>query len=1649
MKGKVLKPFMAIILIITLTGANLVFLGNRSILAIYEELERQNTITSVENIAFDAYFKDGEEKKHNKQAIISKGENLILDIEVQNSGVLEDVKIKIENANFTIDKEKIEDKNIKSINEQTNEIELNQIASKNVVITLPILFKKENAKTSNYFDQENKIKLTGSYKKSDTFKRDVEGEIATRLIWTENVNTNLTQEIEKYIDLGEEGILLQQKVSYNVENNALPVEKQNIKINIPEIAQEAPDKIVVLYNGKKLETNKYEVKEQEKIIEINQEQDNNKITWETGAEEYQIIYTYKKQNNNIAKNIKIDTTAKMKLYEKDEETKNDVQEIELTPKGEIISLNKLVTPSIYKGYMYADVKNENTYKEKITLGVSHIEQTENEITLKENMNYKDNQNVEYNVNENIYYKTIQINKNNMLDILGENAQIKIIKEDDKTYLNILDIDTEANENGDIVFNIEDTQKNIKIITNEPVNEGNLDIYISKAISGKTGYEKQILKTFVELEDITNMAKNDKEIKSAGNIELKDTETEAKLEVNNKQWSTLQQNENVQIVATLLSNNEKYDTWKNPYIEIQLPEEIEEIKVKSINPLYADEFKVESSILEGKTIKMQFSGEQKEFHTGVNEGTQIIINADITLNKITPSKESKIKMIYRNENQDENKAENEKEIAINLNSKNGVLVYNQISNYNKTEEKIESISEETVEGLLKTKVEERVLDQEINIVNNYKEPLNNVVIVGRISEEIEKGKNLIDAQLIEQIKVDRENVEIYYSEDRNAKKDSDTWTNNVENAKSYKIVLKDESMNPNEMMKISYNIKMPDIIEASKINYNVEEVSYLYNGEEKTEKSIMKLATTSANEQEVIGKEETVDGVKVTMKPTIGNTELKENEEVYGGQSIRYEVEITNNTGNNLNNVNIQANYTNVNFYDAVSYEAYGPYGPEENVFIEEVENKTQKEFTIDTLANGETKTITYEFAVKELESGEVTGSLTIGADEWEEHTIQAIRNNIKKADIKIAIANKQSETSKLDTFTYVPLRVDIKNLTQTNLDEVIVNIYLDQYGYFKDDTFWDEECEILEYDEESNILKTKISNIKSNETKSYEVDIWLKIDDKEVKESQFNILADTQINNNTYVSNKLTRMVYQTIPTIEINQQSEPNREYVRDGDFITYTTTIRNTGIVDDKFKIEDDLPDTLKNIAAYYTKDGKRTDIEMIYNLVTFEVELKQQEEITLVIEAQVNAYSPLNKTMDNKVTVARAYFLQESNIVNYKIFYEEEQNDEDDSGNAFEPFDPDDLDTPTDPTDPDDPDNPDNPDDPDNPDEPNNPDNPDEPSNPEDEQYNISGIAWIDENRDGKRDTMENAIQGINVILLNANTGKAIKTVQTKEDGNYIFENISKNQYIVAFEYDTNKYMTTEYRKTGVSQSENSDVIAKTITIDGKQAIMAVTDNIVINDENIVNIDAGFYENKEFDLSLQKGIRKIIIQNKKGTTVKQYNDASKAKVEIHSKEIQGSNIIIEYIIKVKNEGKLAGYANDIIDYLSKDLTFNSEINKDWYMTPDGNLHNNSLNDEIIKPGETKELTLTLTKTMTTDNMGLIYNTAEIGETMNNLNQPDKDSTPNNNNKNEDDISSVELIVSIGTGALIGYISLIIISAVILVAGIYEINKKVLGKE
>ena len=341
-----------------------------------------------------------------------------------------------------------------------------------------------------------------------------------------------------------------------------------------------------------------------------------------------------------------------------------------------------------------------------------------------------------------------------------------------------------------------------------------------------------------------------------------------------------------------------------------------------------------------------------------------------------------------------------------------------------------------------------------------------------------------------------------------------------------------------------------------------------------------------------------------------------------------------------------------------------------------------------------------------------------------------------------------------------------------------------------------------------------------------------------------------------------------------------------------------------------------------------------------------------------------------------------------------------------------------------------------------------------------YKISGVAWVDSNKDGERQDDESKLPDVKVMLLYKENNQVVtdsktgerKIATTDNNGKYEFTGLQPNNYLVVFVYDNSRYTITTYQKNGVPTTSNSDAINMEVVLDGNKTNVGMTDTIKVVDKNIRYIDIGVYGEEKFDLKLDKFITKITLTTPTiGTSQTDYDNETFTKVEILRQNAGKSNIVVEYKIVVTNEGAIPGYANKIIDYLPEDVTFSSEVNPDWYISKNGDtIYSSSLANKKINPGESKEIKLVLTKKLTPESLGSIMsNTSEIYEATNDAGLQDIDSEPANKLESEDDFGQADIVLSVVTGKIVGYSIIIVIALVIVVTGIIIIKKKVLSKK
>lgn len=533
---------------------------------------------------------------------------------------------------------------------------------------------------------------------------------------------------------------------------------------------------------------------------------------------------------------------------------------------------------------------------------------------------------------------------------------------------------------------------------------------------------------------------------------------------------------------------------------------------------------------------------------------------------------------------------------------------------------------------------------------------------------------------------------------------------------------------------------------------------------------------------------------------------------------------------------------------------------------------------------------------------------------------------------------------------------------------------------------------------ENSVFKSIISELKPNEEKY--VVVRYKVQKlTENYETTVETMANIYVNDEIYQTNIQRIKIDQ--PNYEMSLVSNVGEGTVlKAGETVTYTANIKNTGKSMTELDVQDNIPEQIEVTKLEYLVDETVVDS---FNTSSQKIVVTRvlQPDSTLTIKITGKVKEIENEkaqiiTVENMVTLNDGESQQNSNTVAIKIqtLGEGEENNSTEDINS------------------------------------------------------ISGTAWIDANKDGKRDNGEDLLKDITVTLINSDTGAIAQdknnnniTTKTDDNGKYQFKELDNGNYMVMFEFDTNKYTMTTYHKKSVKDDQNSDAIMNNVNINGETKRVGITDKLKVKDNAFTNIDIGLIEATNFDLSITKQISKVTITSPKGTKTKEYKNKNFVKVDISSKYINSTNLAITYKFIVKNEGDVPGYVNKVVDNLPSGLSFDSSLNKDWYKGADGKLYNNSLSDNIIQSGETKEVELTLTKKMTENSLGTFTNNAEITE-MSNIQAIQETATDNNK-------SSANLIISIATGAAMMYIGITIGCIAVVAGGTYLIKKKVTEEE
>lgn len=823
------------------------------------------------------------------------------------------------------------------------------------------------------------------------------------LIDENKVNPIIEVNLEKYVNykISDEskGTLLQTNVKTGIEyeegEEYTPIKATKAVVNLPQIDGKYPENLDVIAkstqatngdrNGKDMyysydkENGKLEI-----VVDNNEDENGNIYTKNVNGarDEFVVISNYGADcynDENVKRDLSLTGTIEEILANQDESklAKEWKTNFEVTENISGLISTEVVTSDIYNGYINSNKENgtqyETEYAENMKINVSYKEISE-ELAVETSNKFINTKNKEIETEE-IVYKSAKVNKQNVLDILGEEGKLQILNKAGEV-IGEINKDTEAQEDGTVEINYENEQTEIIVKTTKPVKLGTIEIDSKKAIK-ETMTEKENNKISVKntIKCVNNVQEKNEEtgeitreyteeiynFENTKEIEIKQSETKVDVSLDKTEWTNNMQND-VTLTATLVTNGPQYDLFKNPVIEIKLPEQVEKISLGKVSLLYNNGLAIKKSeIVNTNTIRIELEGIQNEYMlNSIVSGTNIIIPATVVLKKDINSTNTSIKTTYTNENGTVNdyakEGKTSKELGIYIDSINSVsedygimALAASASEGSTTAENIDGLEIDVKAQVGKDTLKDgdivyegEVIKYTISLTNKSNSTITDLNVVGKVPE----GTTYVIINGTYKEDSDEENIKRNDLYDKYEDKTE-------ENAEI-------ESISPNETKEISY------LVIVNKIeNQNNIVNSIIVN---KAQKQIYEY------------------NYKFNLKEAKLKVEVYPSEKEYNiyKYSLMYEVKIYNLTDETLKNVHVETDISKIHTY------RYSQGDFEEDNYNEETGHL---DLLIGELAVNETKSVTIRVVAKNFEDGTYEYNIPFYMETYADNT-EKYRSNL-------------------------------------------------------------------------------------------------------------------------------------------------------------------------------------------------------------------------------------------------------------------------------------------------------------------------------------------------------------------------------------------------------------------------------------------------------------------------------------------------------------------------------------------------------------------------------------------------------------------------------------------------------------------------------
>lgn len=1557
--------------------------------------ERQTIQIVPDNVEFDVKVGDS---KNVVLDVNNKGE-LTLNIKVNKTGYLKNASIILNNTNFEL--EKVNADIVKAV--KGNVIELNQIpCDRDIKLVIPFKYKKDDKVNINSLISETDVTLDAVYVYGSNIQKRFNKTIKLNVNWVTNKDTILNAILSRYIRYDTNNTMVSFDIEDGIANNDYPISSKSIEIKIPNINGKEPTKVIA--TGEDI-SYKYE----NGILKINK--NNNKdskglIKWNSISKtNVTLLYdTYTDQSQNVVLDMKSKITL---LNGKDVEKTINTQVTLDKQIGNIVNADLQTNDTLSKGQLYSNIDTDYDVTYRLNVGYAQ---------LVDKMLITDGG----RTNANIKNKKVSVSEQNFKNILGNDGIINVYAVDSKKLLGTISKDR---------LDIEVNYGNLFFETSKPVQEGDLLIKVSKVLVANENVNLFKLDNF---DEIANVQSDKGDLRKSSvdlikNIKLIEPVSKAAVSVNTNELLTT--NINKMVFDISLKTNELTDRlYSNPTIVVDLPEEISDVKLDDVQILYSNDFKVRDYSLNGKKLIINLDGIQKSYNLGsVIEGPLIRIVSRLKLNDLTPSAERDLSVTVNNN------ASGEK---ISVSTKLKEIAPSQFITLNEVSDGKNLVSSQNNQENVITfdaRANSKVMIAHGAIVNNSSKDANNTKVLGRIvtpNSKIPDGQNTdlgsqFDTVMSSDVKVSGiDNYKVYYSPNVNATADlndqNNGWTNVVDNnSKSYLIVFNNVLKN-GQRVDFSYNFVVPENIDYSMIGKTMYSVYY-------DNELISGNSTKVINSTPVDVKSSDIPVLNSNVRIFDYNTnqEYANGQDIPSGKLLRYVVSVQNIGKDVAKNIELDMNTTdNSMVYDYVNKykNKYSEVDKHQNKVIPEIKPGEVIDTDYLVYKNG------VKLDDKYLKDTEKVAAVLVkvSAKQYGYEQDYQLNNNLVEGGLETVLMNVDDDVNELKMGGSYKFEIFAKNEGFKEQHNVIVTMKVPRGMKFvttnNQNVKYDDKTRQIKF--EVGTLNAKFDIYKNDGTGEIDHNkgslkravITLSLD------RNVDATKDIELKTETYVDirHKVQDSAPLKYPLRDILKAKVQVRNNIGDNanlldtDDVIYYGSVKNDSDAVQSIRILNRIPDGI-NVKSYVVKVGDREESYSSTNgIITSVEDVNPGEVMQLIINAKpsllgsVDSIMPIDDVIEVSINDNPIGKYEIKNVVkgtanryseNYKKKNEQYKLSKNDT----------------------------------------------------DYKYAISGNVWNDNNMNGIKDIDEINVKGLKVYLYQENgkdlvkdeKGKDVTTI-TDDQGNYSFEKLKLGNYIVVVDYDSNKYNLTNYKSSKGDDMSNSKFVNKELN----NHKVAITDVLRLNKSSIYNVNLGLVSNVKFSLSLLESVDNVKINGNKAFVTGK--NGSFVNVDFNNNKLDNTTALVEYNIKVKNNGLIEGYAKSIVDYIPEGFEFSPELNKVWYVGNNNYLYNNSLQSTLLKPGEVKELKLILSYKLSNDKLKLTHNVAEIAESISIDGLSDNNSKVLNQNEDEDDFAYSDVYFtkfSIAMNVL--KIVLIIVDIAIVAVLMDVLNKKFIIKK